>query len=106
MLENAQSPAYAPEWLRAAVLAAVAIQVVGIMLFGYFAYRRMLPLLHAQRDPRVNRIGIRVRQLLKFWLAQWKQPRYLLAGVLHIVIFAGFLVLSVRSLQLVLLGFS
>ena len=48
----------------------------------------------------------RLARKLKFWLAQWKQPRYLLAGVLHIIIFAGFLVLSVRSVSLVVLGVS
>ena len=41
---------------------------------------------------------------MKYWLAQWKQPRFMLAGILHIVIFAGFLILSFRSLSLVLMG--
>ena len=35
--------------------------------------------------------------MLKIWLAQWRQPRYMLAGVLHIVVFFGFLILAARS---------
>jgi Fe-S oxidoreductase len=44
--------------------------------------------------------------VFKIWLAQWRQPRYMLAGILHIIIFAGFLMLAVRSTQLVILGFA
>ena len=98
--------AYDPRWLHGATLLVVVVQLLGLALFAYVVARRFAPLLRAQRDPRTDRIGLRIRQLLKFWLAQWKQPRYAFAGVLHIAIFAGFLVLSVRSLQLVLLGFS
>ena len=35
-----------------------------------------------------------------------RQPRYMLAGVLHIAIFAGFLILSIRSTSLVIIGLS
>ena len=38
------------------------------------------------------------------WLGQIRQPRYMQAGVLHIIIFAGFLILSIRSISLVILG--
>ncbi len=47
----------------------------------------------------------RLFAVLGLWLAQWRQPRYRLAGVLHILIFAGFLVLSVRSVTMVMSGF-
>ena len=43
--------------------------------------------------------------MLRIWLAQWRQPRYMLAGVLHIVVFFGFLILAARSSQMVVLGF-
>ncbi len=39
---------------------------------------------------------LRLGRVLKFWLVQWKQPRYKLAGTLHIFIFAGFILLAVR----------
>jgi len=81
------------------------IPLVGIGAFAYIMRRRVAPLLKAAPDPRLNRIPERIANVLKIWLAQWRQPRYLLAGVLHIVIFAGFLILGARSTQLVVAGF-
>ncbi len=42
--------------------------------------------------------------MVKIWLGQYRQPRYMMAGVVHIVIFAGFLILSIRSCSLVVMG--
>jgi Fe-S oxidoreductase len=67
--------------------------------------RRLAPLLKAAPDNRFNRPLARLWRVLKIWLAQWRQPRYRMAGVIHIFIFAGFLVLSIRSTTLVFLGF-
>jgi len=80
-----------------------------LMALGSFAWiiaRRMAPLLRAAPDPRFHRIPERILLVLKIWLAQWRQPRYMLAGVLHIVVFFGFLILVARSTQLVVLGFA
>ncbi len=65
----------------------------------------MVPLLRAARDPRFKEVPKRLGLVLKIWLAQWRQPRYMVAGVLHIVVFLGFLALGARSTQLVVLGF-
>lgn len=81
------------------------ITCAGLCLFAYILYKRLAPLLRAAPDPRADRIGSRIRQVLLIWLGQWRQPRYLLAGVIHIFIFAGFLILGLRSLQLILMGF-
>ncbi len=43
--------------------------------------------------------------VVKFWLSQWKQPRYRGAGILHILIFTGFLVLVSRAVTLLIIGF-
>jgi Fe-S oxidoreductase len=67
--------------------------------------RRLEPLRRAAADDRFQRIPERIAAVLKIWLAQWRQPRYRLAGVLHIVIFFGFLILGARSTELVILGF-
>ena len=32
--------------------------------------------------------------VLKYWFGQWRHPRYLTSGVIHILIFAGFLISS------------
>lgn len=100
------SPAQATYGLVSGQVLFTLIPLFGIACFAYFAWRRTAPLQAAASDPRFDRIPERLLRVLRFWLAQWKQPRYLLAGVLHIVIFAGFLVLSLRSASLVLLGIS
>ena len=81
------------------------IPVVGLLSFAWIIWRRFIPLLKAAPDPRMGQIGRRLFLVLKLWLGQWRHPRYLLAGVLHIVLFFGFLVLGARSVQLVVLGF-
>lgn len=80
------------------------IPVVGVALFAYIMARRLAPLVRAAPDRRLNRIPERIKNLLVLWLAQYRQPRYMTAGIVHIVIFAGFLVLSIRSTSLVLVG--
>ena len=83
----------------------ILIPLIGIGVFAYIMKRRIEPLLKAAPDQRFNRYAERVRAVLKIWLAQWRHPRYLLAGVLHIIVFFGFLTLAARSTQLVILGF-
>ncbi|MCF8092794.1 MAG: (Fe-S)-binding protein [Desulfotignum sp.] len=82
------------------------LPVVGVGLFTYIMARRLAPLVRAAPDYRFDHIGRRIQKLIVIWLGQIRQPRYMLAGVLHIVIFAGFLILSIRSLSLVIIGFS
>lgn len=82
------------------------LPVIGIGLFVYIMARRLAPLVRAAPDSRFDRIDQRIKNLLVIWLGQFRQPRYMLAGVLHIVIFSGFLVLSLRSTSLVVIGLS
>ena len=82
------------------------IPLLGTGLFAYIIARRLAPLFHSAPDSRLDHPAARLRRILKFWLGQWKQPRYFGAGGLHIVIFAGFLVLAVRSFSLIMLGVS
>lgn len=98
------SPAHAFYWNVSGQLIFCAIPLLALCLFGWTIYRRFAPFGPALPDPRLDRPGKRIGFLLRYWLGQWKHPRYLAAGLLHIVIFAGFLVLSVRSLSLVLVG--
>ncbi len=86
-----------PTWLY------VSIHLAGLACFAYIVARRLMPLLRARSDPRFDRVGERLGKVFKYWLAQWKHPRYPLAGVLHILFFAGFLVLAVRAFRMLLL---
>ncbi|MCF8067964.1 MAG: (Fe-S)-binding protein [Desulfobacterales bacterium] len=82
------------------------IPIIGVALFGYIIWKRFAPLLKAAPDNRFENIPERIKNLFNIWLAQSRQPRYMLAGVLHIIIFFGFLVLSIRSTSLVVIGFA
>jgi Fe-S oxidoreductase len=84
----------------------ILIPLIGIGLFIYIIVRRMTPLLKAAPDERFNRIPERLAKVFKIWLAQWRHPRYMLAGVVHILLFAGFLILGARSTELVFVGFA
>lgn len=85
---------------------AVLIPVVGVAVFTYIMAKRMAPLVLSAPDCRTDQVFDRILAVIKFWLGQWKHPRYRLAGVLHILIFAGFIILSIRSISLVLIGVS
>ncbi len=89
-----------------AALLSFVLPLIGIGLFVYIMARRIAPLVRANPDNRFDHIGKRIENLIIIWLGQMRQPRYMLAGVLHIIIFAGFLILSVRSISLVIIGFS
>ncbi|OQX14737.1 MAG: electron transfer flavoprotein [Desulfobacteraceae bacterium IS3] len=84
----------------------VLIPIIGVAIFTYIMAKRIAPLVLAAPDPRFDRVPERIINVLKLWLAQYRQPRYMLAGVLHIMIFAGFIILSVRSTSLVVIGIS
>ena len=100
------SPAAASLFGIPTIIFSILIPIVGTALFAYIIIRRLTPLLKAAPDDRFCCIGQRVGLIFKIWLAQWRHPRYMLAGVLHIFIFAGFIILAARSTQLVILGFS
>lgn len=101
------SPSQTTYWLIPGRLLFLTIPLLGLALFSYIIWKRLVPLLfHSAPDFRLDRAPDRLRRVLRFWLGQWKQPRYFGAGGLHIVIFAGFLLLAGRSISLIMLGIS
>lgn len=86
------------------VIFSVLIPVAGVALFAYIMAKRVAPLVFSNPDFRFDRIPQRIIAVGKLWLAQWKQPRYKTAGIIHIMLFAGFIILSIRSTSLVILG--
>jgi len=104
-MENAFiSPADASVIGIPAVIFSVLIPLMGIAIFAYIINKRIAPLLKAAPDHRLDRISERIIQTLKIWLVQYRQPRYMFAGILHIIIFFGFLTLAIRSTSLVMIG--
>ena len=100
------SVARATYWLVPGWLLFLAIHLLGIGCFIFIAARRLAPLVRAQRDLRFNRPLARVRHVLRYWLGQWRHPRFPLAGTIHILIFSGFIILATRALSVLGLGIS
>ncbi len=86
------------------VIFSVLLPVVGVALFTFIIAKRLAPLVLAQPDPRRNHILKRIFNMLKYAVAQYRQPRYFAAGIIHIAIFAGFVIISLHSITLVMLG--
>ncbi len=85
---------------------AAAILVAAVGLFAYVMWRRIELLIRAKPDPRFSDIGKRIKLMLLYGFGQARQPRYLGAGIIHILLFAGFVILPLRSLTIIGLGFS
>src|SRR5579863_10105864 len=80
------------------------LHLTGLVCFAYIVSKRLGPLRKGERDIRFDRPFARLRRVLQYWLCQWKHPRFLTAGIIHILIFAGFLVLVSRALSLLIVG--
>lgn len=80
------------------------IPALGIGVFIYLLVRRLAPLQAAAGDARCGNGRERFSRVLSLWLGQVRQYRYLTAGIIHVVIFFGFLILALRALSLVFLG--
>ncbi|RPI70967.1 MAG: 4Fe-4S dicluster domain-containing protein, partial [Desulfobacteraceae bacterium] len=78
--------------------------IVGVGLFLSIIWQRLNILRKGQQDPRFADWGRRIWGLITYGFVQSKQPRYFWAGILHLMIFWGFVVLGLRSLDLVLSG--
>jgi Fe-S oxidoreductase len=86
------------------IVFSIVIPILGVGIFLYFIAVRAMPLLKAAPDMRWNRIPERIRQFFLMWLFQARHPRYMFAGILHILLFAGFIILSIRSLEMIIIG--
>src|SRR5271166_201461 len=106
MVEALQSPAQATYWLISGQTLFIILNLLGLACFAYIVTRRLSPLIRGERDFRFDRPFIRLERVLQFWLGQWKQPRYRVAGTIHILIFAGFILLATRAFSLLILGMS
>lgn len=84
---------------------ALALLVAALVLFSFIIFRRIQVLRQGAPDPRFSNVGQRIWLALAYGFGQLRQPRYLVGGTIHILLFAGFMVLSVRSLTLLGRGF-
>ncbi len=99
-----ESPAHATYWLVEGRVLYLALHLLGVACFSYIVAKRLAPMLRAERDFRFDRPLLRLRNVLQFWLGQWKHPRFPTAGLLHILVFAGFILLATRAFTVLALG--
>jgi len=100
------SPSLIADWLVPGRNLFLTIHVLGISCFFYIVGKRLVPLFRAESDLRFDRPLTRLGNVLKFWLGQWKHPRYKFAGILHILIFTGFILLATRAFSVLIVGLS
>jgi Fe-S oxidoreductase len=93
-------------WVVEGRMLFVVLYLLGTALFAWIVSRRLIPMLRAASDPRFDHPWQRLRNVAKYWLGQWRHPRFPGAGVLHILLFAGFLTLVVRAFSLLVIGVS
>ncbi len=86
----------------------VAMLLVSVGAFGYLMEARLALLAAAQPSPRFDRWVERVRGLVSFFLGQKRilARGYRGAGLMHALIFWGFLAVALNSIQFVGRGFS
>jgi Fe-S oxidoreductase len=80
------------------------ILFMGLALFAYIIYRRYQLLRIANPDNRFESLKQRFSDFIMYGILQWRQPRYLWIGILHIMIFWGFVVLALRTISLYAVG--
>jgi len=78
--------------------------LAAIITFAYSISRRVRVLSAGAPDDRFTRIPERIRRTLEYAFAQKRMFRDLYAGLFHILIFGGFVILTVRTLELVVEG--
>src|SRR6266851_3514600 len=75
-----------------------------LLAFAYSATRRVRLLMALAPEPRFDRIGLLIGKTLEYAFAQKRMFRDLYAGIFHIFLFAGFVVLLARTVALVVEG--
>ncbi|MBZ0272588.1 4Fe-4S dicluster domain-containing protein [bacterium] len=84
-----------------------ALAIVGaLLIFANTMARRIAVMRAAQPDLRFDHIPRNLYLLVKYGLGQGRMPQEKSAGWLHIFIFFGFMVLSVRTLEIFVMGFA
>ncbi len=106
MGDHIESIAQASFWLMRGRDLFLILHLLGLTCFAYIVARRLQPLLAARSDPRFDHPLARLGKVLLYWLGQRRHPRYRFAGLLHLAIFAGFLILAPRAFALLGLGIS
>ncbi len=86
------------------VVVSILVPLAGIGIFAYIIKQRLAPMRVAAQDERMDEPAQRWKNFFSLWLYQSRQLRYKTAGIIHLFIFFGFLVLALRTCSLVFVG--
>ena len=87
----------------------VGITILLVVMFAIFAYTcqaRWRLMFVGPSDLRFDHFGERLGRTVKFALGQWRMPRHRIAGVAHIFIYLGAVIMLLRALILFGRGFT
>ncbi len=71
--------------------------ICALSLFAWLMTPRMRLLFHLRAENLFDNIPERIRGTLKFAIGQYRMPRHLVAGIAHIFIYAGFMIVSLAT---------
>src|SRR6202142_3743228 len=106
MVEGIPAPAQVTPLLMSGRVLFLLLNLLGLARCFYIADTCILPLTRGIRNWRFLQSLVRLERVLQYWLGQWKHPRYRTAGIMHILFFAGFLILATQAFSLLILGVS
>lgn len=74
--------------------------LLGMGIFSYLLYTRVMLLLVAQKEDRFSEIGERIKSILVFVFGQRRLLNEPFAGIIHLLIFYGFLAFSLGTITI------
>ena len=86
----------------------IAMALLFVVMFGLFGWtmsRRWRLMNIGPQDLKFDQFGRRLNLMLRFAIGQWRMPRHKLAGVAHVFIYLGAVVMLLRALMLFARGF-
>jgi len=86
-------------------IAMLILLVVAFVVFGFTLLGRWRLMRAGPWDLQFDQPGERTRRMFKFAIGQWRMPRHRLAGIAHIFIYAGAVIMLLRALILFGRGF-
>ena len=78
----------------------IGVTILGLLVFMYVMHYRIQIMKLGSPDDRTDHLPHRVWMTIKYAFLQYKMPQEIIPGILHIMIFFGFLTLGVRTVIL------
>ncbi len=105
MTEQIMAPTDQCYWGVSGVLLFGILAALALGVFSYLISRRLRAIAPGTPEIRFDRLGTRIWLTIKYALLQWRMFKDPYAGIMHILIFSGFVLLTVRTAALIVEGF-